>query len=271
MKLVVDAETDSVLGCHILGHDAGEIIQVVGDRREDGRDQGRFRRDHGAASERRRRTGDDADGAGGVAGQTSDRLRRDVGAPILELIAAHSRTRACAMGISIKNDEVEALARRLASKHGKGLTEIVHDALAREGRARGRRADAVGEARADPCGTRQGRKDRSRCRQGVLRRVERRVRAARRVRPLIVVDASAIVAMIVRETDGADLAQRLESRPRGVGASQRIDRDDLGSGNGRRADRSGQPRPSVRTGRSVLSTCRDRSRRTRHGDHGARG
>lgn len=33
------------------------------------------------------------------------------------------------MGISIKNDEVEALARQLASKHGKGLTEIVHEAL----------------------------------------------------------------------------------------------------------------------------------------------
>lgn len=34
---------------------------------------------------------------------------------------------------------------------------------------------------------------------------------------MIVVDASAIVAMIVREADGAELAQRLESRPRGVG------------------------------------------------------
>jgi antitoxin VapB len=33
------------------------------------------------------------------------------------------------MGISIKNDEVEALARRLATKHRKGLTEIVHEAL----------------------------------------------------------------------------------------------------------------------------------------------
>ncbi len=34
---------------------------------------------------------------------------------------------------------------------------------------------------------------------------------------MIVVDASAIVAMIVREADGAKLAQRLESRPRGSG------------------------------------------------------
>ena len=33
------------------------------------------------------------------------------------------------MGISIKNDEVETLARELARRHGKGLTEIVHDAL----------------------------------------------------------------------------------------------------------------------------------------------
>ena len=30
MKLVVDAETDRVLGCHILGADAGEMIQMVG-------------------------------------------------------------------------------------------------------------------------------------------------------------------------------------------------------------------------------------------------
>ena len=30
MKLVVDAQTDKVLGVHILGHDAGEIVQAVG-------------------------------------------------------------------------------------------------------------------------------------------------------------------------------------------------------------------------------------------------
>ena len=30
MKLVVDRKTDKVLGVHILGHDAGEIIQAVG-------------------------------------------------------------------------------------------------------------------------------------------------------------------------------------------------------------------------------------------------
>jgi glutathione reductase (NADPH) len=30
MKLVVDAATDRVVGCHIIGHDAGEMIQLVG-------------------------------------------------------------------------------------------------------------------------------------------------------------------------------------------------------------------------------------------------
>ena len=30
MKLVVDAMTDRVLGCHIVGPDAGEMVQLVG-------------------------------------------------------------------------------------------------------------------------------------------------------------------------------------------------------------------------------------------------
>ena len=30
MKLLVDAGTDRVVGCHIVGADAGELIQVVG-------------------------------------------------------------------------------------------------------------------------------------------------------------------------------------------------------------------------------------------------
>ena len=30
MKLVVDADTDRVLGCHILGPDAGEMAQLLG-------------------------------------------------------------------------------------------------------------------------------------------------------------------------------------------------------------------------------------------------
>ena len=29
MKLVVDAETDKVLGCHVLGPDAAEIVQMA--------------------------------------------------------------------------------------------------------------------------------------------------------------------------------------------------------------------------------------------------
>jgi glutathione reductase (NADPH) len=29
MKLIVDGETDRVLGCHILGLDAGEMVQLV--------------------------------------------------------------------------------------------------------------------------------------------------------------------------------------------------------------------------------------------------
>ena len=60
MKLVVDMETDKVLGCHILGPDAAEIVQMAAIALEDGRDQGGFRRDHGAASERRRGAGDHA-------------------------------------------------------------------------------------------------------------------------------------------------------------------------------------------------------------------
>ena len=47
------------------------------------------------------------------------------------------------MGISIKNDEVEALARKLASKHGKGLTEIVHDALREKAEREARLAQAL--------------------------------------------------------------------------------------------------------------------------------
>ena len=30
MKLVVDGKTDRVLGCHIVGPEAGEIIQAIG-------------------------------------------------------------------------------------------------------------------------------------------------------------------------------------------------------------------------------------------------
>ena len=30
MKLIVDAETDRVLGAHIVGHEAGEMAQLIG-------------------------------------------------------------------------------------------------------------------------------------------------------------------------------------------------------------------------------------------------
>ena len=64
MKLVVDGTTDRVLGCHIVGDAAAEIIQAVAHRREDEGDQGRFRRHHRAASDRGGRAGDDADADG---------------------------------------------------------------------------------------------------------------------------------------------------------------------------------------------------------------
>ena len=57
MKLVVDGGSDKVLGCHIVGPDAGEMAQLARHRRQDGRDQGRFRRHHGAAPDGGRGTG----------------------------------------------------------------------------------------------------------------------------------------------------------------------------------------------------------------------
>ena len=60
MKLVVDGTTDRVVGCHIVGDAAAEMIQAVAHRREDEGDQGRFRRHHRAASDCGGRTRDDA-------------------------------------------------------------------------------------------------------------------------------------------------------------------------------------------------------------------
>ena len=80
MKLVVDGATDRVLGCHIVGDGGGRDRAGGRHRREDEGDQGRFRRDHGAASDRGRRTGDDADAdraaceAGGGVGSFSRAL-----------------------------------------------------------------------------------------------------------------------------------------------------------------------------------------------------
>ena len=60
MKLVVDAASDRVVGAHILGHEAGEMIQVLAIAVKMGATQGRSRRDDGGPSDRRGGTGDDA-------------------------------------------------------------------------------------------------------------------------------------------------------------------------------------------------------------------
>ena len=60
MKLIVDGETDRVLGCHICGPGCGRDGAAPGYRRAHGRNQGRLRRHHGRAPDGGRRTGDDA-------------------------------------------------------------------------------------------------------------------------------------------------------------------------------------------------------------------
>ncbi len=55
-KLVVDGETDRVVGCHIVGPDAGEMIQLIGIAVKMKRDQGGLRRHDGGASDRGRGT-----------------------------------------------------------------------------------------------------------------------------------------------------------------------------------------------------------------------
>ena len=53
MKIVVDCESDRVLGVHILGEDAGELAQVLGIAGQDGGNESRFRRDGRRAPDRR--------------------------------------------------------------------------------------------------------------------------------------------------------------------------------------------------------------------------
>ena len=55
-KLIVDGETDRVVGCHIAGPDAGEMIQTRRHRHQDARHQGRLRRGDGGPPDCRRRT-----------------------------------------------------------------------------------------------------------------------------------------------------------------------------------------------------------------------
>ena len=60
MKLVVDARTERVLGCHMLGPDAPEITAGSGDRGEMRRLEAHVRRDRRHPPERRRGIRDDA-------------------------------------------------------------------------------------------------------------------------------------------------------------------------------------------------------------------
>ena len=58
LKLITAAEGGKVLGLHILGPDAAELIQMAAIPFGMGADQGRFRPRHGHAPHRRRGTGD---------------------------------------------------------------------------------------------------------------------------------------------------------------------------------------------------------------------
>ena len=60
MKLVVDAETDKVLGCHMVGPDAGEIIQGLGVALKAGATKQQFDENHWRAPDRCRRVRDHA-------------------------------------------------------------------------------------------------------------------------------------------------------------------------------------------------------------------
>ena len=53
-KLIVDAASDRVLGCHIVGPDAGEMIQLVGIAVKMKATKADFDARHGGASDRRR-------------------------------------------------------------------------------------------------------------------------------------------------------------------------------------------------------------------------
>ena len=75
MKLVVDGATDRVLGCHIVGPDAAEMIQLVGIAVKMGATKADFDAHHGGAPDRRRGTGDDA-------GEGRDAIRRGDGGGI---------------------------------------------------------------------------------------------------------------------------------------------------------------------------------------------
>ena len=60
MKLVVDGSTQRIVGAHILGSEAAEMIQLVAVAMTMGATKAGLRRDHRRASDRRRGTGDHA-------------------------------------------------------------------------------------------------------------------------------------------------------------------------------------------------------------------
>jgi len=104
--------------------------------------------------------------------------------------------------LQIRNERVNRLAEKLAAIKRSSKTEAVRLALENElARIEGaktlRRAAA-----ADPRARRQAAADRPGCRQGVLRRTQRR--------PMIFVDASAIVAILTGEAEDAALIAALE-------------------------------------------------------------
>ena len=59
MKIVVDGDSDRVLGVHVLGDSAAEIVQSVAIAVKMGATKADFDRDYGGASDRGRRIGDD--------------------------------------------------------------------------------------------------------------------------------------------------------------------------------------------------------------------
>ena len=67
MKLVVDRATQRVVGVHMVGLDAPEIVQSHRHRREDGRHQAAVRRHHGHASDGGRGVRHPAHAAAGTA------------------------------------------------------------------------------------------------------------------------------------------------------------------------------------------------------------
>ena len=87
MKLLVDGESDRVVGCHVLGADAAEIVQMAAIAMQLEGHQGRLRRHDGPAPERGRGAGDDARevGAAGQGGGAGQAAQEEVRLPMRRL------------------------------------------------------------------------------------------------------------------------------------------------------------------------------------------